>query len=172
LIAKIDIELDKNKEEAIIFLKNNVITFEENKLFGQTFQDAATAHWKNLDNPNNFSLEFYSSKSIFIWLGKCKLKQIENPNKSKLFITVLPQRFFIIVLCILFVGVFYSIASFGIKNYGTPSFWPSIIFPSLAIGIVVFIWGLMAHNEGKQIKKQILQSFEKNQPSPGLSYCS
>lgn len=156
MIARIKIELNLKEQETISFLKKNKVQLKTKSPFGLIQH---TANWKNLEYPKNFKFEIDTFGSVNPWWGKCSLK--ENGNKTILSILILPPYFTLIFMFFLLSGVIYTITQFGIQNYGTSAFLPSILMPSFAMSIVFLLWYLMARYNANNIKRDIIASFEE-----------
>lgn len=155
MIARIRIEINLREHEVIPFLQKNVVKLRHKIPFGVIEN---TAIWKNLENPKDFKFKLNSFGPIDPWLGKCSIKEVGN--KTILSVLILPPSVFLILAGIVLLACFYAIVQFGIHNYGTIAFLPSILFPTFAIGLVVLIWHLIARFNANKIKKDIVSSFE------------
>jgi hypothetical protein len=156
MIARIKIEINLKEQEAISFLRKNEVKLKTKSPFG-LIEHSAT--WKNLENPKNFKFEIDTFGPVNPWWGKCSL--IENGNKTILSILILPPKFFMVFGGFILSGIIYAIIQFGIHNYGTSGFLPSILIPSFFMCIVFLIWLLMARYNANNIKRDMIASFEE-----------
>lgn len=158
MIARINIELNKNEDETILFLKSNKVILKQRTPFGGTIQHVAI--WKGLENPKNFKFVLDSFGPINPWWGKCSLKPLDSESKMVLTMIILPPLLILFFLGAMLLGVLYTMIKIGIHNYSTVGFLPSIIIPPILIGGVILIWVFIAKVNARKIKKDILDSFE------------
>lgn len=163
MIQKIKIELRLPPEECIPFLAKNEIVFKNNmtpKLFPeQRFV------WTNIENPNNFRFRLKGSDSFSSFWGKCTFKY--SKSKWILYVKIYPPIIFLLGLGFMGIMIIYSISQFGMHNYGTIGFYPSIIIPSFFVGLMYLIWSLMARLNARRIKREMIQSFlDQQQNNP------
>lgn len=153
-------------KETIKFLSSNKVPLNAGRLGGSL---NVKASWKGLDTPDNFKFTL-DHWPVQPWWGKCSLTSIEKDNKTRLTIIILPPYFFLFFIGLMAVLFVYAITTFGIANYGTSGFLPSIIVPTFFTSLVVLAWFLMWKSSSMKIRSSIVESFRKQFDEEKIGY--
>lgn len=152
ILATTEITCNLNEQETFLFLlKNKLISHQKNRM--ERLNGASIADRK-LQNSNKLKYRDYNSP-INLTIPVCTLIPTESKNKTILRITFHPSVSFWIIS----IAVLYSVFRFGLTNYGTPRFLPSILTPTVFFIGIVFFWRYLSELQGQRIKKEFLRSF-------------
>lgn len=157
LKISINIPLNLNKSEAVIFLKKTTV-LQNQKVTVWCKHHNIGIEWINLENPNRFRVLFNDS-TLFTTKGRASLISTTCKNKTVLSIDILPPVHLLLIIILLI----YAITRFGVHNYGTSAFLPSIIIPALVFGSVIFVWWLILRKRARRIQKEFIHVIQKHE---------
>jgi len=158
MLRKIYIELDKTEGEALEFFKNKKFEIQINLIFGK--KALYTAIWKNIENSKKFKLILTNQNDIDNWWGLGTIKPSNLKDKSTMIVRIYPPILYLVFFGIILLGILYAIISFGIHNFGSVGFWPSLIIPFAVVVCVLLFWKIVLNKQIKKFEMGMKQALE------------
>jgi hypothetical protein len=154
MIGRYTIDFDMNASDLIEVLKKIRITRKV------PMKNIVVRYkWTNFRNPEK--LELIDMDFEHMNASKCFGKVISRGSASSLVLQFRPAIALLVIHGLFLCLVGYGIIKFGIHNYGTDGFWPSVLAPAFLVGMIYVAWFFMFLSANKNMRNAIADAVEE-----------